>query len=79
MERRGGGEGKLRRKGWGGCLLAAQAHLEHHLCLLLRATNAWKGAKREKTALWLKGKNEARVEKERHQVRDFLRGKVRKL
>ena len=51
MERRGGGEGKLGKKGLVGYLLAAQTHLGHHLCLLVKATNAWRGAKREMTAL----------------------------
>ena len=43
--------------------------------LLLRATNAWKGAKREKTVLWLKDKTGVREEKERRQGGDSLRGK----
>ena len=64
MERRGGGERKLGRE-WIEHLLLAQTHLGHHLRLLVKATNAWKGAKREKTALWLKGKAGVREEKEK--------------
>ena len=79
MERRGGGEGKLGKKGWIEYLLLAQTHLGHHLRLLVMAKNAWKGAKREKTVLWLKGKTGVREEKERRQGGDSLRRNLKKL
>ena len=67
------------KKGLVEYLLLAQTHLGHHLRLLVKATNAWKGAKREMTAPWLKGKAGVREEKERRQGGDSLRGKLKNL